>query len=93
MLQVKKPKIFVMPPQNGPKVQVIPKLEDLTESTAGPLPGIVVQKHGDATIVVGVDFEAADWVDKKQPITKEPKWLLSLRARYIDGDCRIPGGG
>ena len=72
MLQVKKPKIFVMPPQNGPKVQVIPKLEDLTESTAGPLPDIVVQKHGDATIVVGVDFEAADWVNKKQPITKEP---------------------
>ena len=72
VLQVKKPKRFVMPTQNGPKVQVIPKVKDLTESTAVPLPDIVVQKLGDATIVVGVDIETADWVDKKQPITKEP---------------------
>ena len=78
VLQVKKAKICMISPQNGPKVQVIPKLEDLTESTAGPLPDIVVQKLGDATIVVGVDFEAADLVDKKQPITKEPKWFLSF---------------
>ena len=42
VLQVKKPKRFVMPTQNGPKVQVIPKVTDLTESTAVPLPDIVV---------------------------------------------------
>ena len=78
VLQVKKPKRFVMPTQNGPKVQVIPKVKDLTESTAVPLPDIVVQKLGDATIVVGVDIETADWVDKKQPITKEPKGFYHI---------------
>ena len=62
---------FVMPPKKKPKERVIPKARDLTKSAAVPPPDLVVQKLGSAKVVVGVDIETADWVDKKQSMTQD----------------------
>ena len=52
-----------------PKVPKVSQLR-LAGPTGVPPPDVVAQKLGDATIVLGVDIETADWVDKKQPTKK-----------------------
>ena len=54
---------------------VVPKVPKISQLRIGgptgvPPPDVVAQKLGDATVVVGLDIETADWVDKKQPTTK-----------------------
>ena len=50
----------------------VPKVSQLRIAgpTGVPPPDVVAQKLGDATVVLGVDIESADWVDKKQPTKK-----------------------
>ena len=54
------------------KQAVVPKVPKVSQLHIGgptgvPPPDVVAQKLGDATVVLGVDIESADWVDKKQP--------------------------
>ena len=53
----------------APKVPKVSQLR-IGGPTGVPPPEVVSQKLGDATIVLGVDIEAADWVDNKQPTKK-----------------------
>ena len=52
-----------------PRVPKVSQLR-LAGPTGVPPPDVVAQKLGDATVVLGVDIESADWVDKKQPTKK-----------------------
>ena len=63
---------FVMPPKKKPKEGVIPKVKDLTggPATKVPPPEKVMRKLGDASMVVGVDIETADWVERKNNTSK-----------------------
>ena len=52
------------------KQAVVPRVPKVSQLRIGgptgvPPPDVVAQKLGDATIVVGVDIETADWVDRK----------------------------
>ena len=53
------------------KQAVVPKVPKVNQLRIGgptgvPPPDVVAQKLGDATIVVGVDIETADWADRKK---------------------------
>ena len=53
------------------KQAVVPKVPKVSQLRIGgptgvPPPDVVTQKLGDATIVVGVDIETADWADRKK---------------------------
>ena len=57
------------------KQAVVPKVPKVSQLHIGgptgvPPPDVVAQKLGDAAIVLGVDIETGDWVDKKQPTKK-----------------------
>ena len=49
----------------------VPKVSDLIgAATTVPPPEAVLRKLGGATIVVGVDIETADWVDRKNSTSR-----------------------
>ena len=54
----------------------IPKASELPDATAHTTmdlvkpPEAVVHKLGERSLVIGVDIETADWIDKKYPLHK-----------------------